>query len=180
MFKRLILLAISFAIFSTQTYASSQSGLKAAYDEFAYAMEVEGASLNTESREAAARSFAEQVAILQSQGLSNTELIQFVQSQIQDKTLAAELTATYKLLETEKLSSEEVRDILKNMSSHIYAQGASWNGDVQMYLFVGGFLAVMIAVAILVPADKCTNEAYARGNPDACADSWYARAHFGL
>ena len=180
MFKRLALLALTMVLFATQSFAVTNNGLKAAFDELTFTMEYDGAALDPVAKEEALAHFTKQVDVLRLEGLTNQELVDFVQSQVKDSAIKKEIAATYALIQTEKMSQEEVRGLLNTMSSKIYAKGASWSGDTGTTFLIVGLLAVVIAVSLLIPPSKCANEAYARGNIEACQDSSYNGRYYNI
>ncbi len=180
MFKRFALMTLALALFSTQSFAASQNGLKDAFDELAYTMEVEGAALNPEAKQTALNHFAEAVDQLQNAGLSNQELIAFVQSQVKDQAVARELAVSYALIQSQKLSRDEMKGLMKSMSAQIYSKGASWNGEVLPIVGIVALVAIIIAISIAQGEDPCADEAYARGNEEACQDSWYNGSYYNI
>lgn len=180
MFKRLALLAITFALITTQSFAVTHNGLKAAFDEFSYSMEVEGAALDQEQKDVAIKALLVSIAELQAEGLSKQEIVDFAQSQIKDATLKANTKELFSQIQTEKMSEAESIELVRSLAKNFYAQGASWSGDTGMYVGLGGFLLLMIAVAVLVGPGKCANEAYARGNVGECVDSSYNGRYYNI
>lgn len=179
MFKRFFVLALAVSLMTTQTFAASHNGLKVAFDELAYSMEVEGAGLNLETKKAALAQFSQTLDQLQAEGLSSEELLSFAQSQIKDEALARDFAATFSLVNANKLSQIEVRDALNDLSDRMYAKGASWNGADPVYAWVGIAILVVIIMA-LQPEDPCADEAYARGNLEACRNSSYNGRYYDI
>jgi hypothetical protein len=56
----------------------------------------------------------------------------------------------------------------------------SWNGEVLQIVGVVALVAVLVAVSLAAGDDPCASEAYARGNPDACWDSWYNGRYYEI
>jgi hypothetical protein len=85
----------------------------------------------------------------------------------------------------DKLTPANVVDILKDNSSEIYASGASWNGNAQIYVW-GGVLVAIIAISLAYSkwqndnyecvetaiADYCTDAYDCHGS-----DSEFSRGH---
>lgn len=180
MFKRLALLVIAFSLFTTQSFAVSHNGLKAAFDEFTYVMEVEGASLDQEQKDLAVKALLVSIAELQAQGLSNQEIVDFAQAQIKDGALKADMKELFSQIQAEKMTEAQSIELVRSMAKNLYSQGASWSGDAGMYVGLGVFLALMIAVAVLVGPGACANEAYARGNVEQCVDSSYNGRYYDI
>ncbi len=184
MFNRFFSLALILTLVTTQSFAVTApgDGLKSALDELSYSIDVEGAALKPETKKEAISRFAQSLSDLRAQGMTNQEMISFVQSQIKDQKVAQETAAQYALLQTNNLSQEEVQGILKTLATKMYAKGASWNGDSTLPTIgiILGIVALIVGIELLIGNDPCANEAYARGNPSACENSWYNGAYYNI
>jgi hypothetical protein len=180
MFNRLCLLTIAFSLLTTQSFAASQSGLKAAFDEFAYSMEVEGAALDAEAKQEAISTLVNSISDMQEQGLSNQQLIDFAGSQIKDKAFARDIKEAYAQMQAEQMSAEQGRDLIKSMATDFYSKGANWSGDVQTIGIIGLVLVLVAVAVVLGKPGPCANEAYARGNIGECQNSGYNGAYYNI
>lgn len=163
MLKKIFMTLMTAALFTTQSYAASQSGLKAAFDEFNYTMTVDGAASDKAMAEAAVNQLGQSIQSLQAQGLTNAELVEFAISQIQDKKVAQDMKAAYSQIALSKLGAEEGLGLVKSIASKGYARGASWEGDVTMIVVGGLILAAVVALALVASA-HCNQGGYADYN----------------
>ena len=130
MFRKLFTLLLVFAIFTVQAQASTQNGLKAAFDEMNYALTVEW---DQQDR--------------QKSGLTNAQMIDFAKSQVKDAKVAKDLETAFSMITINKMSSEEASKYMMDSMKRAYSNGASWNGEVLVYLAVG-LLIVALAVGL--------------------------------
>lgn len=135
------------AIFTVQAHASSQNGLKAAFDEMNYALTVEWDQKDQSFYESQLKKFTATVRELQKSGLTNAQMIDFAKSQVKDAKVAKDLETAFSMITINKMSSEEASKYMMESMKRSYANGASWNGDVLVYLAVG-LLIVALAVGL--------------------------------
>ncbi len=147
MFKKFITLMMVVAIFTVQAHASTQNGLKAAFDEMNYSLTVEWDQKDKSFYDAQMKKFMGQVRELQKQGLTNAQMVEFAKSQIKDQKVAKDLETAFSMITINKMSSEEASQYMIESMKRAYSNGASWNGDVLIYLAVG-LLIVALAVGL--------------------------------
>ncbi len=176
MLNRLFTCFIALALLTVQAQASSQQGLKAAFDELNYALEVRHLD-----RASAFKTFSERVSALQEQGLTNAELITFTQSQVKNRALAAELGAVFATIQAERLSGEEALDMVRDLVGRTYQSGSSWTGEAGWLLPVGMVLLLLLVLGSTSgETPLCADSEYYEQNPSACDpvvddfnDPWY-------
>lgn len=147
MFKKLISMMMVLSIFTVQAHASTQDGLKAAFDELNFALTVEWDQKDKSFHESQMKKFAETVRELQEKGLTNAQMIEFAKSQVKDKKLAKDLETAFNMIQINKMSSAEANKYILETVKNSYSTGASWSGEVFVYIAVG-VLVVALAVAI--------------------------------
>ena len=147
MFKKFITMMMVFAIFTVHAQATSQNGLKAAFDEMNYALTVEWDQKDQSFYEAQLKKFTATVRDLQKSGLTNAQMIDFAKSQVKDAKVAKDLETAFSMITINKMSSEEASRYMMDSMKRAYSNGASWNGDVLVYLAVG-LLIVALAVGL--------------------------------
>lgn len=140
-----------FAIFAVQANASTQNGLKAAFDEMNYSLTVEWDQQDNEFYEAQLKKFMGTVRELQKSGLTNEQMIAFAKSQVKDAKIAKDLETAFSMIIINRMTSEEASLYMMESMKRSYAKGASWNGEVLIYLAVG-LLVVALAVGIVAAA----------------------------
>lgn len=91
MFKKMITLMMVFALFTVHANAASQNNLKAAFDELNYSLTVEWDQKDKDFYNNQMKTFRGTLRELQRDGLSNSELIEFVKSEVKDQRIARDL-----------------------------------------------------------------------------------------
>jgi hypothetical protein len=135
------------SIFTTQANAASQNNLKAAFDELNYSLTVDWDQKDKEFYNEQMKSFSKVLRDLQSQGLTNSQLIDFVKAEVKNEKIAKDLETAFNMISINKMSSEEASSYMVETMKKSYSAGASWNGEVFLYLAVG-LLIVAAAVAV--------------------------------
>ena len=147
MFKKLIALMMVLSIFTTQANASTTDGLKAAFDELNYALTVEWDQKDKEFHADQMKKFTSSIRDLQSKGLTNAQLVDFAKSQVKNAQVAKDLETALNMIQINKMSGAEANKYILDTMKKSYSAGASWNGEVFIYLAVG-VLIVALAVAL--------------------------------
>jgi Skp family chaperone for outer membrane proteins len=157
-FKKLITLMLVLSIFTVQAHASTNEGLKAAFNELNYALTTEWDQKDNAVYEAEMKKFSAVVRDLQAKGLTNAQLLDFAKSEIKDAKAAKDLETAMTMVQINKMSSSEASKYVLDTMKKSYSTGASWNGEVFVYLAVG-VLIVALAVAL-----ASSNVTYSSGN----------------
>lgn len=147
MLKKLISLMLVCSMFAVSAHAASQNGLKAAFDELNYSLVVEWDQKDKDFYTAQMKKFMGTVRELQAQGLTNAQLLDFVKSEVKDARVAKDLETAFNMISINKMSSEDATKFMVESMKRSYSNGASWNGDVLLYLGVG-LLVVAAAIAL--------------------------------
>ena len=147
MFSKLFTFLMVFAIFTVQASASTQNGLKAAFDEMNYSLTVEWDQEDRNFYEGQLKKFTSTVRELQKSGLTNAQMIEFAKTQVKDAKVAKDLETAFSMITINKMSSEEASRYMMDSMKRAYSNGASWNGEVLVYLAVG-LLIVALAVGL--------------------------------
>lgn len=147
MLKKLLTFMMVAAIFVVNANAASQKGLKAAFDELNYALTVEWDQKDKDFYSTQMKKFMSVVSELQSQGMTNAQLIEFVKSEAKDEKVAKDLETAFNMVQINKMSSAEATKYMVDTMKKSYSSGASWNGEVLIYAAIG-LLIVAAAIAI--------------------------------
>lgn len=185
MFKKFITLMMVVAIFTVSAHANTQNGLKLAFDEMNYSLTVEWDQKDQSFYQAQLKKFTAQVRELQKQGLTNQQMIDFAKTQVKDAKVAKDLETAFSMITINKMSSEEASKYMMDSMKRSYSNGASWNGDVLVYLAVG-LLIVALAVGLANGGGNgggstgggstCYNDCY--WYDVYCYDSWYGYSYY--
>lgn len=147
MFKKLIAMMLVLSVFTVQANASTHEGLKAAFNELNYSLTTEWDQKDKSFYEAKMKEFSATLRDLQAKGLTNAQLLDFAKSEIKDAKAAKDLETAMTMVQVNKMSSAEASKYVLETMKKSYSAGASWNGEVFMYLAVG-VLIVALAVAL--------------------------------
>lgn len=93
------------------------------------------------------KKFSGTIRDLQSKGLTNSQLVDYVKTEVKDQRVARDLETAFNMISLNKMSSEDASKYMVETMKRSYTQGASWNGDVLLYLGVG-LLIVAAAIAL--------------------------------
>lgn len=147
MFKKFITMMMVAAIFTVQAHASTENGLKKAFEEMNFALTVEWDQKDKGFYETQMKKFMGVVADLQKQGMTNAQMIDFAKSQMKDAQAAKNLETAFSMISINKMNAEEASKYMLDSMKRTQSVGASWNGDVLLYLAVG-LLIVALAVGV--------------------------------
>lgn len=170
MFKKFITLMMVIAIFTVQAHATTQNGLKAAFDEMNYALTVEWDQQDKNFYEGQLKKFTATVRELQKAGLTNAQMIDFAKSQVKDAKVAKDLETAFSMITINKMSSEEASRYMMDSMKRAYSNGASWNGDVLVYLAVG---LLIVALAVGLSGSGGSSSSSNTGGIYTCYDDCY-------
>lgn len=143
MFKKLFAFSIMVCLFTVQAHATTQNGLKAAFDELNYSLTVNWDQKDPVFYQRQMDTFRSTLATLSAQGLSNQELVQFSLSQVKDQKLAKDMETAFNMISINKMTPSEAQRYVTDIMNKNYSQGASWGGEV-----IVGVLVVVILVAV--------------------------------
>jgi hypothetical protein len=143
MFKKLITLMMVFAITTTSAFANSNAGLKAAFDELNYSLTVEWNQKDKAFYDAQMKKFNATLKELQSKGLTNAELIEFVKSEVKDSKVAKDMETAFTMIQLQKMNASQAANYMTETMKRSYSVGASWNGDAALYIGLGVLLVVV-------------------------------------
>ena len=126
-------------------HASTSNGLKAAFEELTYSLEVEWDQKDEAFKKNQMSKFNARVNELKAQGLTNSELLQESLSQVKDQTLRKQIETAHSLMAIDQISDAEAREMIKTNFEKSMSRGASWNGDA----FTTG-LAIVLVILVIV------------------------------
>jgi hypothetical protein len=169
-FRKLFTLLMVFAIFTVQASASTQNGLKAAFDEMNYSLTVEWDQQDRNFYEGQLKTFTSTVRELQKSGLTNAQMIEFAKSQVKDARVAKDLETAFSMITINKMNSEEASKYMMDSMKRAYSNGASWNGEVLVYLAVG---LLIVALAVGLASGGGSGSSNNGGGSGSCYDDCY-------
>ncbi len=146
MFTRFMTLVLAFSLFSMSAMATTQDGLKTAFDEFNYSVTVEWDQKDPSFFEAKKLELSQAIASLEAEGMTREELITFTKSQIKDASVLKDLNTALEAVSQNTMTSAQAQEFM--MKSIKATQGASWDGAV-IYLTPVGLLVLILIIVII-------------------------------
>lgn len=182
MLKRLSTLFLAFAFMTTASASTlGAHSIKAAIDDFNFAMTVEWDQEDQAFYQAQMKKFLADLKALRAEGITNAEIIDVAVSSIKNEKLAQEMKAILNLIEVEKLSAEDAQSMLLEAAKNSSSAGASWSSDA--WVWIGPVLGIAILLAVFSggsssgsgTTDPGTNPGYTCGYNYSCYwgyDTW--------
>lgn len=165
MFKKLIALMLVLSIFTVQAHASTNDGLKAAFDELNYSLTVEWDQKDKDFHATQMKKFTASIRDLQSKGLTNAQLVDFAKSQVKNAQVAKDLETALNMIQINKMSGAEANKYIIDTMKKSYSAGASWNGEVFIYLAVG---VLIVALAVAIAGSSSSSSSSSNGGGSSC------------
>ncbi len=145
MFRRLFSLFIVFALVSVSAHATSRQGLKQAFNELNYALTVEWDQQDKDFHNAQLKKFSQTLQELKREGLTNAELLAFIKAEVKDERVGRDVETAFNMIQINKMSNDEATNYMIETMKKSYSAGASFNGEVFLYLGIG---LLIVAAAI--------------------------------
>ncbi len=139
-------------LFTFQALAGSHDGLKAAFDEFNYAVTVEWDQKDASVYSEHMNVLKDRIIELQEQGLTNQELINFGISNVSDAKLKVEARQVLNLIASEELTESESLTLLNSIQKSFYSKGASWSGSTTV--IAASVIVITIGVIVAQQINK--------------------------
>lgn len=136
------------AFFTVQANASTQSGLKAAFDEMNYALTVEWDQKDKDFYTEQMKTFMNKLRELQAKGLTNEQLMEFAKSEVKDAKVAKDLETAFNMISLNKLSAEDASKFMVDTMKRSYNVGASYQGSAVYILAAVGVLFIAAAIVL--------------------------------
>lgn len=172
MFRRLFSLFVVFALVSVSAHATSRSGLKQAFDELNYALTVEWDQQDKDFHNAQLKKFSQTLQELKREGLTNAELLSFIKDEVKDQRIARDIETAFNMIQINKMSNDEATNYMIETMRKSYSAGASFNGEVFLYLGVG-LLVVAAAIALAGSGGGSSSSSSSSDYYYTCYDSCY-------
>ncbi len=143
---------VSFLLLSVfitvQTHAATGTGLKEAFAEFRYSVNVDWDQQDFSFYEAARARLEARIGEALANGATPEQVIEVAIAQIPDTKLAAELRQSAQLLQTGKLSASDAREMLMKSLEAQGVRGASWTGVGSFLMNVVYFSLAMLGLIV--------------------------------
>lgn len=146
MLKKIISLVVILTTLSTSTYASVNNGLRTALDELNYSLTVEWDQTDKEFFNQQVERFKETIQDLRREGLSDAELLTFLNSQVPNDQVARDLKQTFSIVNISEMSPSELNDHILSTARKSQQTGASWNGYAVLAQVTAGLVVLGLFV----------------------------------
>lgn len=165
MFKSLISLLVVALFLIGQANATTVQGLKEAFDEFNYSMNVEWDQKDQIARDVYTKRFYQNLEDLRAQGLTNEEFLSFISSELKDQKIAQDLETLTTFISINQMSAEEANQLFTEHFKKTYSRGASWSDDglPLWYKITVGVFAGLFILAIIKGAPMEVSVEYTTG-----------------
>lgn len=168
-----IISALIALCFTMNVFASTGaiSDLSTAMDDYQYAMTVEWDQKDQAFKAKQLESLSGKMGELFKEGLTSQDVEVLINNRFKNSQVAQAAKVKLALMGN-SLTPANVVDILKDSSSDIYSNGASWNGNTQIFVW-GGVIVAIVAIALAYSQWKsksyeCAETAIA----DFCTDAY--------
>lgn len=184
MLKKLITLMMVLSIFTVQAHAAAHNGLKNAFDELTYSLNVEWDQKDKAFYQSQMKKFTDTVSAMQTEGLTNAEMIDFLKSEVKDERVAGDLQTAFNMISLHKMSSAEATQYMIETLKNSYSRGANWNGDMLAPTLISAAIIVGFVV-LFVTSGKKGDSGTTTTNPGTCNQQYicnnfcYHDAYFG-
>lgn len=165
-----VLLALCFTM---NVFASTGgiSELSAAMDEYQFAMTVEWDQKDQAFKAKQLEALSSKMGELFKEGLTPQDVNVLIDNRFKNSQVAQAAKLKLSLMGN-NITPANVVDILKDNSSDIYSNGASWNGNAQIFVW-GGVIVAIIAIAVAYSQWKKNNyECAEYAIADFCTDAY--------
>lgn len=146
MITKLLTFFLILTIVTTNSYASTNDGLKTALDELNYSLTVEWDQKDKDFFHERVETFKQTIEELKRGGLSEEELLEFLNSQIESAAVARDLENTFSLVDVRRMSASELNEHIFETAKKSQQQGASWNGYAVLAQVAVGLVVVGLFV----------------------------------
>lgn len=182
MFKKLIAFVMILSMFTVSAQAGVHAGLKAAFDELNYSLNVEWDQKDQAFYKKQVRAFNESVKEMMSKGLTHAEFVEFVKTEVKDQKVAKDMETALSMISINNMSSSEASKYMIETMEKSYSAGASWNGRANVLLGVG-ILFVLAAVLVggsttVVTSETCGYSVYYCGETCYGYPYYYCDANY--
>jgi hypothetical protein len=147
-FKKMIVLMLALSIFTVQAHATTQQGLKAAFDELNYSLTVDWDQKDEAFKNDQMKKFTAVLRDLQAKGLTNAQLVEFVKSEVKDAKVAKDVETAFNMISINKMSPAEANNYMMETMKKSYSVGASWSGEATGIILAAALVVVIVAVVL--------------------------------
>jgi hypothetical protein len=148
MFSKFMTLILALSLFSVSAMANTNDGLKAAFEEFNYSINVEWDQKDASFLEAKKLELTQAINALEAEGMTRLELITFAKSQIKDAALAKSLDSLIEAVALNTMTAVQAQAIMTQALEKSQSAGANWDGAFIVITPFGLLILVLVILAI--------------------------------
>jgi hypothetical protein len=152
--KKIIVGLLSICLLMSQAMAGHTDGLKQAFDELNYSLNVEWDQEDPQFLTDKKEEFYSKLAKLKVAGLTTEEMLSFTLSNIKDQQAAKEIDSLFSLLVSNQLKEDEAYSQILNIMDKSYNRGASWSGRTAVLIIVPTILVIAVVYMATCNAKK--------------------------
>lgn len=155
MFKKItaLLLLTAFtnvyAVTPIQQTSAMASELNKTFDTLNYKLNVEWDQKDSQFFNSTIADFEKEIGDLQSDGVTNKDLIAYTSEKIKDKQIQNDINELSQIVADSQMTNDEARDFIVSKLNSTYSEGASWSGrrmGVHTAIIVGAIVLILICV----------------------------------
>lgn len=163
----------AFAMSPVQETSAMAKALERTFDEMNYTLNVEWDQKDQQFFKTTVDGFEKNIKELQTQGLTNKELIDYTLAKIKDKQLQNDVREISEVINESEMTSDQARDFALEKLNGTYSQGTSWSGSrlgVKLVLILGVIILICCATKDRDdtdedrPHDDCYNDEWDRSS----------------
>jgi len=142
---------ISNLAFAGESSAPSNSAkIAKAFNSFRYAVTVQWDQKDQAVYNKAVDTFRAQIAALQAEGVSATEIAQYMRESFLDESMKADFDRLMNAIDASKVSGEEAGEIAMNYLNGRYQEGASYSGGAPVLPWIIVIVGVVVITTVVV------------------------------
>jgi hypothetical protein len=135
-------------IFSFNVLAGSLAEIEKGLDEYQYAVTVEWDQKDKKFYEEKTQIFFNAIHACLASGVTKNDILSLVEKKTKNRADFESLKLKMNLLSPQAATSNELAQLLKMSSNDFYSSGASWDGEVTVYVGFGIVFAALLGYAI--------------------------------
>ena len=123
--------------------------LSRTFDSLNYKLNVEWDQQDTSFFKDSIADFEKEISVLQNEGLTKDELLNYTLDKIKDKEVLNEVNQLSKVISDSQMTNEEARAFTIAKLNNTYSEGASWSGS-HRHGHVGILIGAIIVILVVV------------------------------
>lgn len=135
-------------LFSFNVLAGGLIEIEKGIDEYHYSITVEWDQKDKKFYDEKTEQFFSVISTSLNSGVTKEDILELVEKKSKDRASFEALKLKLNLLSPKATSADELAELLKLSTADFYQQGASWDGEVTVYVGLGVVMAALLGYAI--------------------------------